>query len=139
MHTKGKASEDLREKLRLDTCIYFGNDLNDISMFSNALDDNDFIVIANNEKQEITDMLVEYLQEECKVKGIEWQDVRLLVLEDKNVNNFLHRMSKILGVLNSGKRTHIQDIRSKYKVQVKPINKPTYKTGKRKKSDGRFH
>lgn len=139
MHTKGKASEDLREKLSLDTCIYFGNDLNDISMFSNALDDNDFIVIANNEKQEITDMLVEYLQEECKVKGIEWQDARVLVLEDRNVNNFLHRMSKILGVLNSGKKTQTQDLRKKYKVQVKPINKPTYTTGKRKKSDGRFH
>lgn len=139
MHTKGKASEDLREKLNLDTCIYFGNDLNDVSMFSNALDDNDFIVIANNEKQEITDMLVEYLQEECKVKGIEWKDVRLLVLEENNINNFLNKMSKILGVLNSGKKMQTKDIRRKYKAYVKPVNKPTDTTNKRKRSDGKFH
>lgn len=139
MHTKGKASEDLREKLGLDTCIYLGNDLNDISMFSNALDDNDFVVIANNEKQEITDMLLEYLQEECKIKGIEWEDARVLVLEDKNVNNFLNRMSKILGVLNSEKKPQTKDIRRKYRAQVKPINKPTYTTNKRKRSDGKFH
>lgn len=139
MHTKGKASEDLREKLGLDTCIYLGNDLNDITMFSNALDDNDFIVIAKNEKQDITNMLVEYLQEECKIKGIEWKDARLLVLEEENVNSFLHRMSKILGVLNSGKRPETQDIRSKYEVHVKPINKPTNTTNKRKRSDGKFH
>ena len=123
MHTKGEASEDLRKKLGLDTCIYFGNDLNDITMFSNALDNNEFIVIANNEKQDITDMLVKYLQEECKIKGIEWQDARLLVLEDKNVNSFLHRMSKILGVLNSGKKP--KDIRKKYKVDIKEKNRIT--------------
>ncbi len=139
MHTKGKASEGLRERLGLDTCIYLGNDLNDITMFSNALDDNDFIVIAKNEKQDITNMLVDYLQEECKIKGIEWQDARLLVLEDKNVNNFLHRMSKILGVLNSGKKMQTYDVRRKYKAHVKPINKPTHITNKRKRSDGRFH
>lgn len=139
MHTKGEASEDLIKKLNLDTCIYLGNDLNDITMFSNALDDNDFIVIANNEKQDITNMLLEYLQEECKIKGIEWKDARLLVLEDENVNNFLHRMSKILGVLNSGKKQESQDIRKKYKTDVKPqINKSGSKI-KRKKSDGRFH
>lgn len=139
MHTKGKASEDLREKLGLDTCIYFGNDLNDISMFSNALDDNDFIVIANNEKKEITDMLIEYLQEECKIKGIEWQDARILVLEDRSVNNFLQRMSKILGVLNSGRKLQTQNIREKYNVSVKPVNKPPHTTNKRKKADGKFH
>lgn len=139
MHTKGEASEDLIKKLNLDTCIYLGNDLNDITMFSNALDDNDFIVIANNEKQDITNMLLEYLQEECKIKGIEWKDARLLVLEDENVNNFLHRMSKILGVLNSGKKQESQDIRKKYKTDVKSqINKSGSKI-KRKKSDGRFH
>lgn len=139
MHTKGKASKDLIEGLGLDTCIYLGNDLNDISMFSNALDDNDFIVIANNEKKEITDMLVRYLQEECRVKGIEWHDARVLVLEDENVNNFLHRMSKILGVLNSGKRSKAQDVRSKYKVHVGPINKSSYIINKRKRADGKFH
>lgn len=139
MHTKGNASEDLRKRLKLDTCIFLGNDLNDISMFSNALEYNDFIVIANNEKQEITDIVVEYLQEECKIKGIEWQDARVLVLEDKNVNNFLHRMNKILGVLNSGKRQQTQDIKSKYNIKEKPIYKTNYVARKRKKSDGRFH
>lgn len=139
MHTKGQASEDLREKLGLDTCIYLGNDLNDITMFSNALEDNDFIVIAKHENKDITNMLVEYLKKECEIKGIEWQDARLLVLEDRNVNSFLHRMSKILGVLNSGKKIQTQDMRRKYKAHVKPVNKPTYTTNKRKRSDGKIH
>ena len=50
MHTKGSAAKRLKSKLGLDLCIYLGNDLNDISMFSNALDDNDFIVIAKKRK-----------------------------------------------------------------------------------------
>ena len=125
MHTKGKASEDLREKLNLDTCIYFGNDLNDVSMFSNALDDNDFIVIASNEKEQITDMLVEYLQNECKIKGINWENAKLLVLEDRNVNSFLDRMCKLLTRLSYGTNEKQDDIRQKYKVSVKIKNKET--------------
>ncbi len=85
----------------LDLCIYLGNDLNDISMFSNALEDNDFIVIANNENKSITDMVVKYMQEECKIKGIEWSDAKVLVLEEENVNSFLQRTSKLMAVLNS--------------------------------------
>lgn len=137
MHTKGEASKELKNKLGLDTCIYLGNDLNDITMFSNALDDNDFIVIAKNEYTDITDMLVKYLQKECEIKGIEWKDVRLLVLEDENVNNFLHRTSKILGVLNSQKKPKY--IRKKYKVDntgKKSIN--NIKSTPKKRSDGKF-
>lgn len=137
MHTKGQASEELRKKLKLDTCIYLGNDLNDITMFSNALDYNDFIVIANNEKREITEMLIEYLQEECKIKGIEWEDARLLVLEDENVNNFLHRTSKILGVLNSKRKPNTQSINNYRPDDNKQISSKDYtsrpKTNRRKK------
>ena len=137
MHTKGKAAKELRKKLKLDICIYLGNDLNDITMFSNALDDNDFIVIAKNEDTSITDMLVKYLQKECEIKGIEWKDARLLVLEDENVNNFLHRMSKILGVLNSKRKP--KDIRKKYKVD-KTMKKSTnnVKLIPKRRSDGKF-
>ncbi len=137
MHTKGEASKELKNKLGLDTCIYLGNDLNDITMFSNALDDNDFIVIAKNEYADITNMLVKYLQEECQIKGIEWKDARLLVLEDENVNNFLHRVSKILGVLNSQRRA--KDIRKKYEVnniEIKSIN--NRKSTPKRRSDGKF-
>lgn len=140
MHTKGKAAHDLKETLNLDTCIYLGNDLNDISMFSNALDDNDFIVVAKHEKKEITLMILNYLKEECKIKGIDWEEVRLVVLEEENVNNFLNRMSKILGIINSGKRNNPKDnIRAKYKAKVKPIQGSNKKINKKKKSDGRFH
>lgn len=116
MNTKGEAAKKLKDKLGLDICIYLGNDLNDISMFSNALDDNDFIVIASHEYKIITEMLIEYLQKECELKGIQWKDTRLLVLEEENVNDFLHRTSKILGVLNSKRRP--KNIRKKYMVDL---------------------
>lgn len=121
MHTKGKAAEQLKESLKLDTCVYLGNDLNDITMFSNALEDNDFIVIANHEKNEITDMLIDYLKEECKIKGISWEDIKLLVLEDENVNKFLNKMSKIMGIIELKKRKR-QNIRIQYRVNVKQQN-----------------
>lgn len=139
MHTKGSAAKRLKSKLGLDLCIYLGNDLNDISMFSNALDDNDFIVIAKNEKPEITDMLLDYLKQECRIKGIEWNDARILVLDEGNVNNFLHRTSKILGVLNSGQKSKKEDMRTKYKVTVKKPNSKPINQVKRRKADGRFH
>ena len=116
MHTKGEAAKKLKEQLQLDTCIYLGNDLNDISMFSNALDDNDFIVIASNEHPNITNTLVDYLKEECKVKGIEWEDAKLLVLEDQNVNKFLHRIRTILTLVNSKRKQ--QDLKKKYRVNI---------------------
>lgn len=122
MHTKGKAAEQLRESLKLDTCVYLGNDLNDITMFSNALEDNDFIVIASHENKEITDMLINYLKEESKVKGINWDDVRLLVLQDKNVNRFLNKMSGIMRVI-SLKKQERQGVRLKYRVNIKQQNK----------------
>lgn len=106
--------------MSLDTCIYFGNDLNDVSMFSNALDDDDFIVIAKHEMENITEMLVKYLQQECEIKGIQWQDAKLLVLEEQNVNNFLNRISKILGVFNSKRKP--KDIRTRYKVNIVKSN-----------------
>jgi len=121
MHTKGEAAKKLKKQLRLDTCIYLGNDLNDISMFSNAIDDNDFIVIANHKHKDVTEMLVNYLKQECEIKGIQWEDTKMLVLEEENVNGFLHKTSKILGVLNSKRKA--EGVREKYKVNVvKSIN-----------------
>lgn len=140
MHTKGKAAKDLKEELGLDTCIYLGNDINDITMFSNALDDNDFIVIANNEYHNITEMLLEQLREECKLKGIDWNTVRLLVLKEENVNSFLHRISKILAVLNSERKP--QNIRQRYKHDVKPVKrnfKTTSRETRKRNYGGRFH
>lgn len=129
-YTKGSASKQLKEELGLETCIYLGNDLNDLSMFSNALEDDDFIVIANHDYNKlITDMLEKYLQEECNKKGIKWSDVKLLVLEDEYVNDFLQKISKILAVLNSGQRA--QDIRSRYKVVIKNKNNEANQTKNR--------
>ena len=104
MHTKGKAAKELKKQLGLDTCIYLGNDLNDLSMFSEALDDNDFIVIANNEHQEITKALVDYLEQECKLNGINWKDVNLLVLAEQNVNRFLRTIRRVLSIINAKQR-----------------------------------
>lgn len=90
-------------------------------MFSNALDDNDFIVIANNEYPKITEMLLRQLQEECRLKELDWDNIKLLLLEEENVNSFLRRTSKILAVLNSGRKP--QTIRQKYKYNVKPLKR----------------
>jgi len=130
MHTKGQASYELKKKIGIDSCIYLGNDLNDITMFSNALDDNDFIVIAKHETPEITDMIVNYLKEECKIKGIRWNDARLVVLEDENVNNFLNKTSKILAVLTSQRSKQDKDIRKKYRTNVKQLNSNANQTKK---------
>ncbi len=137
MHTKGEASKKIKEMLGLDICIYFGNDLNDITMFSNAIEDNDFIVIANNEYKGITEMLENYLKEECRIKGIEWESTKLLVLEDENVNSFLNKISKILGVLSSGKMS--QNLRKKYRVDIKQQNRLTKQRKKTVDYKGKKH
>ena len=127
MHTKGEAAKTLKQELGLDTCIYLGNDLNDITMFSTALEDDDFIVIASHEHKKITEMLMSYLKQECATKGIRWEDTKLLVLEEENVNNFLNRISKIMAVLNSKRKQ--SNILSKYRI----------KTDKKSKSHQKRH
>jgi len=107
MHTKGEAAKKLKQMLGLETCIYMGNDLNDVSMFSSAIDDNDFIVIANNEHQEITNSVIKYLKHECEIKGINWDDVKILVLREQNVNSFLYNISRILSAVNSKHKKYI--------------------------------
>lgn len=130
MHTKGTASKYIKNRLNLDCTIYLGNDLNDITMFSEALNDKDFIVIASNEYQKITNMLLEYLQEECKLKGIDWEKTQLLVLKDKDVNKFLFRMERILRNIERQKNSNKdksynkpKDISDKEMMKLKEINK----------------
>lgn len=92
-------------------------------MFSNALDDNDFIVIAANERANITNLIVDFLKSDCNIKGIDWESVKLLVLEERSVNKFLKQIVRVLkNVRNASKRKEL-DIRKKYKVYVKPIIK----------------
>ncbi len=121
--------------MNLDSCVYLGNDLNDVSMFSNGIDDNDFIVVASHEKKEITNMIVKYLQSEAQIKGINWEKAKVLVLEDENVNNFLGKMTRVLrrvtSIINSK-----EDIRSRYKIDLKTKidgtpEKPSSKRGKK--------
>lgn len=114
----------MKERLELDSCIYLGNDLNDVSMFSNALDDNDFIVIAANERANITNLIIDFLKSDCNIKGIDWESVKLLVLEERSVNKFLKQTVRVLkNVRNASKRKE-PDIREKYKVEhVKQIIK----------------
>lgn len=123
MHTKGSAANYMKKMLNLESCIYLGNDLNDISMFSKGIDDNDFVVIATNEKKYITDMLVKYLKSECEIKGINWEKIKLLVLKERDVNRFLLSMTRVLGRLNSEPNRKKEDIRQKYKVSVKMMNR----------------
>ena len=93
-------------------------------MFSNALDDNDFIVIAANERANITNLIIDFLKSDCNIKGIDWESVKLLVLEERSVNKFLKQTVRVLkNVRNASKRKE-PDIRKKYKVEhVKPIIK----------------
>lgn len=126
-YTKGSASRQLKEKLGLDTCIYLGNDLNDLSMFSNAIEDDDFIVIANHDyNKSITIMLEKLLKEECKAKGKDWEEVKLLVLEEEYVNDFLRRISRVLAVLNPGQK--LREIKNKKKSQIKKSAKGNEKS-----------
>ena len=124
-HTKGEAAKTLKKELGLDTCIYLGNDLNDITMFSTALDNDDFIVIASHEHKKITEMLVDYLKQECATKGVSWEDTKILVLEEENVNNFLNRISKIMAVLNSKRKQN--NMLSKYRINMDKKSKSNKK------------
>ena len=103
-NTKGDAAKYLKKKLKIDTCVYLGNDLNDLSMFSNAIDDDDFVVIAKHEREENTKMIIQYLKEECKLKNKNWDEFKILVLDELNVNKFLHKISKVLRVISSKKK-----------------------------------
>jgi hypothetical protein len=101
-----------------------GNDLNDVSMFSNALDDNDFIVIAANERTNITNGIIEFLKSDCNIKGIDWESVKLLVLEERSVNKFLKQVVRVLKNVRDASKRKEPDIRKKYKVEnVKSIGK----------------
>lgn len=100
MHTKGTVVKYFREKLNLDTCILLGNDLNDIPMFSEGLSNGDFIVIANHPNPEITNLILTYLQEECRLKGINWEHANLLLLKRDNVNFFLKNLNSALRTFN---------------------------------------
>ena len=124
MCTKGEAAKKLKQQLDLDVCVYCGNDLNDISMFSEAINDGDFIVIAKNQDEKVTKGITGYLEEECRCKQ---KGLNSLVLKEDNVNSFLRRMSTLLAVLNSERR-HKPPL-PKYKRQIQPavigIRKPT--------------
>ena len=125
----------MKEKLGLDSCIYLGNDLNDVSMFSNALDDNDFIVIAANERANITNGIIEFLKSDCNIKGIDWESVKLLVLEERSVNKFLKQIVRVLKNIRNASKRKEQNIRKKYKVEhLKPIIKEDTKGQHRKKT-----
>ena len=99
-NNKGQAMEYMTRKLDLDRCIVLGNDLNDLSMFEVALKRGDHIVIANNEHPEITDELIQRLKDFCKAEKINWSKSNVLVLEEQNVNNFLHQILMVLGTVS---------------------------------------
>ena len=135
MHTKGEAARKLKDRLKLDSCIYLGNDLNDLSMFSEAINDDDFIVIANHEDKKITNMLIRYLQEECKTKRIKWEDTKLLVLDEDNVNSFLSRTSKLFGILNSRRKSKISEVKSKKETKRRKVQHQNENLNSNKKNN----
>ena len=140
MHTKGTAVQFIRDRLKLDCSICLGNDLNDISMFSKALENDDFIVIANCEEPKITKMIIDYLKEECRAKNIDWEKVKLLVLEDKDVNQFLYKMNRILSniknIKNKKEQTRKNDYKSTKAVGLKKQNGKN--RSKKRSADGRY-
>lgn len=95
-HTKGTAANFVKQRTGLDTCIYLGNDLNDISMFVEGLKNDDFIVIVSSEGKKTTDMLEDYLKVECTERGKEWETIKLLRLDEKDANKFLLKFHRIL-------------------------------------------
>lgn len=143
MHTKGSAAKYIKKKLDLDMCIYLGNDLNDISMFSQAIDNDDFIVIASHEEEKITKLLIQYLQEECFMKGINWENIKLLLLKDRDVNRFLLKTSRILNRINNRNVGQNTNIRRKYRVSIAKSNRDAIRRkkvmDKRVKNNLPFH
>lgn len=73
-----------------------GNDLNDVSMFVEGIKNNDFIVIVGSENKKTVDMINEYLKIECDERGKEWENLRLLQLDEKDANKFLLKFYRIL-------------------------------------------
>lgn len=109
MHTKGTVSKYFQDKLNLDCCIYLGNDLNDIPMFSQGLGHGDYVVVAQNPDHKITDMIFDYLKSECTAKGIPWSETNLLFLKRENANKFLKSINKILKTVYRSRTRHHED------------------------------
>ena len=85
----------MKKRENIDACIYLGNDFNDISMFVEAIKDDDFIVIVGEENK-TTDTIKEYLQVECRERGKNWEEVRRLDLDEEAANKFLLKFHRIL-------------------------------------------
>lgn len=103
-------------------------------MFSNALDDNDFIVIAANERANITNLIIDFLKSDCSIKGIDWESAKVLVLEERSVNKFLRQTVRVLKNIRNANKRKEPDIRKKYKVEyVKTTIKKEDTKGQAKK------
>lgn len=95
----------MKRRENIDACIYLGNDFNDISMFVEAIKDDDFIVIVG-EQNKTTNAIKEYLQVECREREKDWEDVKQLDLDEEAANRFLlkfHRILKNIEIENSAK------------------------------------
>lgn len=95
-HTKGTAAKFIKKRIGLDTCIYLGNDLNDISMFVEGIKDGDFIVIVDSEDKKTAAIVKEYLDIECGERGKNLEEVNLLEIDEKDSNKFLLKFHRIL-------------------------------------------
>ena len=83
----------MKRRENIDACIYLGNDFNDISMFVEAIKDDDFIVIVG-EQNKTTNAIKEYLQDLLVLSDYEKEFVKEftnknyrpeLLFEDKEI------------------------------------------------------
>ena len=95
-HTKGTAAKFIKKRIGLDTCIYLGNDLNDISMFVEGIKDEDFIVIVDSADKKTAAVVKKYLDIECGERGKKLEEVKLLEVDEKDANKFLLKFHRIL-------------------------------------------
>jgi len=116
-HDKGKATQIFRKKLDFQRCIFLGNDLNDLSMFYNAAENNDYIVISENEENKIAQQLKEKVIEYTKEKQINFDQERILIINEKDITRFLDKFGFFLRKLQQVKQNDRQDFMEKIKAK----------------------
>ncbi len=65
-------------------------------MFTEGIQDDDFIVLVTSSEQNTIDTAKKYLQIESEERGKNWDAVRFLELDEKDANKFLLKFYRIL-------------------------------------------
>lgn len=65
-------------------------------MFTEGIQDDDFIVFVTSSEQKTIDTAKKYLQIESEERGKNWDAIRYLELDEKDANKFLLKFYRIL-------------------------------------------